>query len=144
MADSNCGYSLTNCCFCLSLRAGSIIIACLSLIFSVLGAAFSIYVGVTAGVEGWVDLAIDLIHFVLACILIHGIRTEQERLLRVWVVGTGLLVALGIILGIVIIIFTNSLAAAVVLLVVSAIQIYFLLVVRSYARSLTLRLPVQA
>ncbi|XP_045113329.1 uncharacterized protein LOC123505742 [Portunus trituberculatus] len=144
MADNNNGFSLTNCCFCFSLRAGSIIIACLSLIFSVVGAGFSIYLGVIGGAEGWVDLAIDLIHLVLACILIHGIRTEQERLLRVWVVGTGILVGLSIILGIVIIIFTSSFTAAVLLLVVSAIQIYFLLVVRSYARSLTLRLPVAA
>ncbi|XP_050722979.1 uncharacterized protein LOC127001818 [Eriocheir sinensis] len=137
-------YTLANCCLCISLRTGSLIIGIISLVFSLVGAGFSIFVGVTGGAEGWVDLAIDLVHFALAVILIHGIRTEREGLLKVWIIGTGFLVGLSIILGIIIILLTNSIVAAILLLVVSAIQIYFILVVRSYSLTLSAGPPVVA
>ncbi|KAK4310326.1 hypothetical protein Pmani_018144 [Petrolisthes manimaculis] len=88
--------------------------------------------------EGWVDLVIDFIHLILASILLHGVRTDRITLLWTWVLGTGTLVIISIIVGIVIIILTNSILGAILLLVVSACQSYFILVVRSYAIQLAM------
>lgn len=71
-----------------------------------------------------------------------NILSEQERasLLWTWVLGTGALVIISIIVGIVIIILTNSILGAILLFVVSAVQIYFILVVRSYAIQVSINL----
>ncbi|KAK3867076.1 hypothetical protein Pcinc_027438 [Petrolisthes cinctipes] len=127
-----------SCCLCLPLRTGTIIIGVISLVLSLLGVAFSIYQGVLGITEGWVDLVIDLIHLILASILLHGVRTDRASLLWTWVLGTGALVIISIIVGIVIIILTNSILGAILLFVVSAWQIYFILVVRSYAIQITM------
>ncbi|XP_071514823.1 uncharacterized protein [Panulirus ornatus] len=142
MANSN--FVLNNCCFCASLRTGSLIIAIFTLVISLFGAAYSIFLGVTGSNEGWVDLAIDIIHIVLASILINGICTERRSLVNLWVWGTAFLVAVAIVLGIVFILLTDSLYVAIVLFIVSVIQIYFVLVVRSYALTLSDGLPVVA
>ncbi|KAK4310327.1 hypothetical protein Pmani_018145 [Petrolisthes manimaculis] len=136
MASSTSSSSLIkpqSCCLCLPLRTGTIIIGVISLILSLLGVSFSIYQVVFGITEGWVDLVIDFIHLILASILLHGVRTERITLLWTWVLGTGTLVIISIIVGIVIIILTNSILGAILLLVVSACQSYFILVVRSYA-----------
>lgn len=64
---------------------------------------------------------------------------ERASLLWTWVLGTGTLVIISIIVGIVIIILTNSILGAILLFVVSAFQIYFILVVRSYAIKVSIK-----
>ncbi|KAG7156028.1 uncharacterized protein LOC121854229 [Homarus americanus] len=132
---------LGNCCFFVSLRTGSLLIALFSLLFSMIGAAYSLYLGLIGNLEGWPDLIIDIVHLVLASILIHGVRSENVQLVNIWVWVTSILVGITIILGILIIILTDSLIGAIILLVVSVLQIYFVLVVRSYAVSISSLLP---
>ncbi|XP_045604050.1 uncharacterized protein [Procambarus clarkii] len=127
---------LKNCCCGCSLRTGTIIIAVLSLLFGLATAGYSIYLVVAGVTEGWLDLVINIFNIIVAIVLIHGIRTERAGLVMAWVWATAFSIALSVVLGIVFVFITASLVAAFILFVVSAIQIYFLLVVRSYALSL--------
>ncbi|XP_068226320.1 uncharacterized protein [Palaemon carinicauda] len=143
MADQNQKFVLTSCCCGCSLRTGSLIIAILSLIFSLVGLGLGIFAGVNGLTEGWLDVGIDVVNIILAAILIHGIRTERRSLVLVWVWATIVTVILTIALGIFIILLTSSLTAAIILFIFAAIQSYFILVVRSNAISLeTPMLPV--
>ncbi|KAK8754520.1 hypothetical protein OTU49_016571 [Cherax quadricarinatus] len=120
-------------CGCISLRTGTIIIAVLSLLFGLGNVGFSIYLVVEGASEGWVDLVINVATVILAIALIHGIRIKSAKLVMVWVWLMALSIALNITMGIVFIFITASIIAAFILFVMSALQIYFLLVVRSYA-----------
>ncbi|XP_064084065.1 uncharacterized protein LOC135199862 [Macrobrachium nipponense] len=124
------------CCCCFSLRVGTLIIAILNLLFHIGEGAYGIYLGVNGVPEGWMDLAIDIIMIIFSIILIHGVRTENRNLAVAWVWASAIGVALSIIVGILYIIFTNSVIAAIILFVLAAVQIYFIIVVRSYAISL--------
>ncbi|XP_064084068.1 uncharacterized protein LOC135199865 isoform X2 [Macrobrachium nipponense] len=142
MANQN-NWTLSSCCCGCSLRTGTLIIAILSLIFSLVGLGFGIFAGVSGLTEGWLDVGIDVVNIILAAVLIHGIRTERRPLVLVWVWATIVTVILTVALGIFIILLTSSLTAAVILFIFAAIQSYFILVVRSYAISLeTPELPV--
>ncbi|XP_053635787.1 uncharacterized protein [Cherax quadricarinatus] len=127
---------LKSCCCGCSLRTASIIIAVLSLVFAAASGGYSIFLGVSGVVEGWLDLTINIVKFIIAIVLIHGIRTERRGLVLAWVWVTAVMVGLSITLGIVLVFLTASIVAAFVLFVASAIEIYFLLVVRSYALTL--------
>ncbi|XP_037796310.1 uncharacterized protein LOC119591628 isoform X2 [Penaeus monodon] len=126
-------YVFTSCCCGCSLRTGALAIAIVSLVLSTVGAAYGAYVGANGESEGWVDFFIDVVNIILAAILIHGIRTERRELVLAWVWGTAVMVCITIIVGIVILVLTPTVLGAVILLVAALVQIYFILVVRSYA-----------
>ncbi|XP_042856249.1 uncharacterized protein LOC122242883 [Penaeus japonicus] len=129
-------YVLTSCCCGCSLRTGALIIAVVSLVLSTIGAAYGAYVGSNGESAGWLDFFIDAVNIILAAILIHGIRMERRNLALAWVWGTAAMVVITIIVGVVFLIITPSLLGAVILLVAALVQIYFILVVRSYAFTL--------
>nr|XP_027223094.1 uncharacterized protein LOC113815225 [Penaeus vannamei] len=123
----------TSCCCGCSLRTGALVIAVVSLVLSTVGAAYGAYVGSNGDSEGWVDFFIDLVNIILAAILLHGIRTERRDLALAWVWGTVVMVGITVIVGIVILVLTPTVLGAVILLAAALVQIYFILVVRSYA-----------
>ncbi|XP_068226322.1 uncharacterized protein [Palaemon carinicauda] len=127
---------VSRCCCFFNLRVGTLIIAIINLLFHIGEGAYGIYLGVNGIPEGWMDVAIDIINIIFAIILIHGVRTVNRNLVVAWVWASVISVALSIILGVLFILFTNSVIAAVILFVLAAIQIYFIVVVRSYAISL--------
>ncbi|XP_066941233.1 uncharacterized protein [Macrobrachium rosenbergii] len=136
-------FVLTSCCCGCSLRTGALIIAILSLVLSLIGLGLGIFAGVIGLLEGWFDVAIDVINIILAAILIHGIRTEQRRFVLAWVWTTVVTIILTVVLGLFVIFLSSSVTAAIILFIFAAIQTYFILVVWSYAVSLeTPELPV--
>ncbi|XP_068226321.1 uncharacterized protein [Palaemon carinicauda] len=141
MADQK--FVLTSCCCGCSLRTGSLIIAILSLVLSLISLGVGIFAGVSGLIVGWIDVAIAVANIILVAVLIHGIRTEQRRLVLAWVWATVVIVILDVILGIFAVLLFSSVTAAIILFIFAAIQAYFILVVWSYAVSLeTPELPV--
>ncbi|XP_042870543.1 uncharacterized protein LOC122252249 [Penaeus japonicus] len=127
---------VNSCCCGCSLRTGSLIIAALSLIYGLLGIAYSIYIVVGGVVEGWLDLALALLNVIFAIILIVGVRQCRPRLVMAWVWAAVLSVILGVVLGVLYVILTESFVIAVIICAISAIQAYFIVVVHSFARTL--------
>ncbi|ROT65988.1 hypothetical protein C7M84_016024 [Penaeus vannamei] len=108
---------VNSCCCGCSLRTGTLIIAALSLIYGLLGVAYSIYIIVAGVTEGWLDLC-------------------RRRLVLAWVWAAVLSVILGIVLGVLYVIVTQSFVVAIIIGVISAIQAYFVVVVHSFAQTL--------
>ncbi|XP_042226384.1 uncharacterized protein LOC121869212 [Homarus americanus] len=132
-------FVVKSCCCGCTLRTASIIIAVFSLVYGLASAGYSISLGVTGLNEAWLDLVINIYNVIFTIILMHGIRKDHHRLIMAWVWATGLSIALNITLGIVFLLITLSIVAAFVLFLTSALQVYFLVVVRSYGLSLTPR-----
>ncbi|XP_037799039.1 uncharacterized protein LOC119594069 [Penaeus monodon] len=127
---------VNSCCCGCSLRTGALIIAALSLIYGLLGIAYSIYIIVAGVVEGWLDLALALLNVIFAIILIVGVRQCRRRLVMAWVWAAVLSVILGVVLGVLYVILTQSFVVAVIIGAISAIQAYFVVVVHSFAQTL--------
>ncbi|XP_063599174.1 uncharacterized protein LOC134775545 isoform X2 [Penaeus indicus] len=133
------GTLVNSCCCGCSLRTGALIIAALSLIYGLLGIAYSIYIIVAGVVEGWLDLALALLNVIFAIILIVGVRQCRRRLVMAWVWSAVLSVILGVVLGVLYVILTQSFVVAVIIGAIAAIQAYFVVVVHSFALTVSLR-----
>ncbi|XP_047471323.1 uncharacterized protein LOC125026770 [Penaeus chinensis] len=125
------------CCCCLSLRRGSQAIAAVSLCLGVVGTIYSIYVGVAGTKAGYYNIAPQATTALMAVVLLHAVKKERRWLVLAWAYTTLGVLAVGVVLGVVIIFLKVSLLLALILLMTSVLQLYFVIVVRSYGLSIT-------
>ena len=94
MRMASCG-RLKSCCFCLSLRTGSLIVGGVTTIISLIGLISSIYWiydgstsagGILLEVFGWILLIISIFFVGVNSCLIHGVRTSNTCLMNPWIV----------------------------------------------------------
>lgn len=128
-------FVVRNCCFCFSLRSGSYIIAVLALIFNLILIVNDAYNAITKQRSYlWIGVAIYFIGMLLAVMLFYGTRNDKKVMIWAWVWINGFILSLTLIyiiicLSLLWLSVLNSFFAFLVLV----IEIYFLLVVRSFA-----------
>ncbi|XP_042887599.1 uncharacterized protein LOC122263287 [Penaeus japonicus] len=125
------------CCCCLSLRRGSQAVAAVSLCLGVVGTIYSIYIAVSGTKTGWYNVAPQAVTAVLAVVLLHAVKKERRWLVLAWAYITLGVLAVGVVLGVIIIVLKMSPLLAVILLMTSSLQLYFVIVVRSYGLSIS-------
>ncbi|XP_064119800.1 uncharacterized protein LOC135224592 isoform X3 [Macrobrachium nipponense] len=128
---------LSQCCCGCSLRTGSLAIGIIGLVFAALHAIYGIYHGINGISQGWVNMVVGILNVILCAVLIQGIRLEKRSMIMVWVWVQSILIAINIILGVIEIILTLNFIVAILLFIIMGIAVYCVLVVRSYAISIS-------
>jgi len=132
MSDRKC--VLSSCCCGCTLRTGAWVTSILVLIGSIINASNAIYDAVKGHNNGsWFNAVISIIMLVIAIFLMHGVRTENPRLIWIWVYTQIVLVILTLIGLIIGVIGTLNIIGLIIGLVIIGFFVYFILVVRSYA-----------
>jgi len=134
MGEQKCVVSVC-CCGC-SLRSGSLAIGIVYLIFAILAAINGILQGIGGNSQGWIEMAINIIQAVLCVVLILGINKENRAMIMVWVWVSAIIVIVSGIVTIMAII-GGFIVVGIILLVCLALQVYFIIVVRSHALTLS-------
>lgn len=134
MAEQKCVVSAC-CCGC-SLRSGSLAIGIIYLILAILAAINGILQGVNGNNQGWIEMAINLIQAVLCVVLILGINKENRAMIMVWVWVSAIIVVVSVIVAIMAAI-AGGIIFGVIILVFLSLQVYFIIVVRSHALTLS-------
>ncbi|KAK7081163.1 hypothetical protein SK128_007558 [Halocaridina rubra] len=121
------------CCGC-SLRTGSLIIGWLDLIFGLINAAFTAAVAVENHYNPlWGSFVVEMVGVLIALCLVIGANKENTRLLWLWVYVSTVMLFLAIILAIVITIQVGYYSILIFVTIAAALQVYYIVVVRSYA-----------
>ncbi|XP_066976764.1 uncharacterized protein [Macrobrachium rosenbergii] len=128
---------LTQCCCGCSLRTGSLAIGIVGLVLAVMHTIYGIYHGINGISQGWVNMLVGILNVILCAVLIQGIRQEKRSMIMAWVWVQSILIAINIILGVIEIILTLNFIFAILLFIIMGIAIYCVLVVRSYAISIS-------
>ncbi|XP_042233391.1 uncharacterized protein LOC121873756, partial [Homarus americanus] len=124
-----------SCCGC-SLRSGTLAIGILGVIGCILNIISGIYLGVKGFADGWITMAVSIIHLIVNILLIQGVKQERRSFVMLWVWVSIICVVLYSILAVVTIIVSLNIAYAITVFIVVGVIIYCILVVRSYALSL--------
>jgi len=127
-------FVVSQCCCCCTLKTGAIIIGVLNLIGSIIQVVSKAYSAIAHGVNAlWFDVIVFILLTIVAVLLLNGIRTNTAKQIWVWVyVALGLAV-LQLIGAIVVVVSLGEITFLIAGLVVFALEIYFVVVVRSYA-----------
>jgi len=132
MSDRKC--VLGQCCCGCTLKTGAWATAIFCLIGSVINTANAIYDATSRhNNSSWGAVIVSVIMLIVAIFLMHGVRTEQPRLIWIWVYTQIVLTVLTTILLIVGAVGTLNFVGLVAGLLIVGLIIYFILVVRSYA-----------
>ncbi|XP_042236908.1 uncharacterized protein LOC121876069 [Homarus americanus] len=134
MNEHKCVLS-ASCCGC-SLRSGTLAIGILGVIGCILNIISGIYLGVKGFADGWITMAVSIIHLIVNILLIQGVKQERRSFVMLWVWVSIICVVLYSILAVVTIIVSLNIAYAITVFIVVGVIIYCILVVRSYALSL--------
>ncbi|XP_066938373.1 uncharacterized protein [Macrobrachium rosenbergii] len=125
------------CCFGISLRRAAYIIAGVSLFLQIIGLAGGMFVGIKYGLEeGWVNVVIKLMNIGLIMVLVYAIKTTRQDLVFLWVYGSVMMTILSLAIGIISVVYTKTAVGSVILLALTALHLYFIAVIRSYAHSM--------
>jgi len=130
-------FIVNSCCCGCTLKTGSLIIGILYLIGS-LGGTIQYGYAAVATHHGilWFSAVVYVIQLIAACLLIHGTRTENASLVRVWVYVQAVVTILQVISLIIVAVSAFSIGGIISGLIVIGLCIYFIVVVRSYALEL--------
>lgn len=130
-------FLLTRFCCCCSLRTGTLVIA--SLEFVIIAAVLVLqmcYQKMTSGAAAGMVLEI-FVHLLVACLLIHGVRKHQPFLVWGWVWMRCVLVVTDLANYVVKVAYSQILGAVVLAVLFTAALTYNILVVRSYAYTMS-------
>ncbi|CAL4196883.1 unnamed protein product, partial [Meganyctiphanes norvegica] len=154
-----CECQVSHCCCGCSLRNGSLAIGVVCAIFDIVFLVWQIImsVGAAGGVAigGWIGVTIYAIHLLMCVALIWGIVENKSGLCMIWVIGSIVFVIFEIIIGLVITIVASVgaglvdahvggglsvymgpfIAIGVLMMIIAGVHIYFIVVIRSFART---------
>lgn len=126
--------TVPGCCCCCSLRQGTLILGWLSLVLGIVNVGTQANYSVQTGdALGWVNFTLSICNILMAVCLLTGVYQMKPGLLMLWVYTTTVLLFIGIILAIVLMAVSGVIAIGIVLIIPCALQIYYIVVVRSYA-----------
>jgi len=130
-------FIVNSCCCGCTLKTGSLIIGILYLIIS-LGGTIQYGYAAVATHHGilWFSAVVYVIQLIAACLLIHGTRTENASLVRVWVYVQAVVTILQVISLIIVAVSAFTIGGIISGLIMIGLCIYFIVVVRSYALEL--------
>ncbi|XP_071542887.1 uncharacterized protein [Panulirus ornatus] len=130
MTEAKC--ILSSFCCGISLRSASMGIAIASIVWGAIDSIIGIFKGVQGQGQGWGYLICSIIIVIASCILLQGIKKDKRAYVMSWVWVISILIFIYIILAVVSLI-TLNFANGVINLIVIGLAIYCVLVVRSYA-----------
>jgi len=127
-------FTVTQCCCGCTLKTGSLIIGILCLIGSLIGTIQFSFGAVTYNHPAlWYGAVVQIVMLIAAILLVHGARTEQASLVRVWVYIQSVITILQVINLVIVVITSFTIGNLISALLTIALCIYFIIVVRSYA-----------
>lgn len=125
---------LTQCCCGCTLRTGALGTAIFCLIIGLINTILAVYQIIADKAQsGWFNVIVNVLVLIVAILLLHGVRKEKPRLVRIWVYVEIVLVVLILISTIVLFVRSGDWSGLFVGLINVGVMVYFLLVVRSYA-----------
>lgn len=126
--------TVPRCCCCCSLRLGTLILGWLSLVLGIVNVGTQASYSIQSGdALGWVNFTLSICNILMAVCLLTGVYQMKPNLLMIWVYTTTILLFLGIILAIVMMGASGVIGIGIVLIIPCVLQIYYIVVVRSYA-----------
>jgi len=130
-------FIVNQCCCGCTLKTGSLIIGILCLIGSLAGTIQYGFAAVNYHHAAlWFGAVVQIVQLIAAILLVHGARTEQASLVRVWVYVQAVITILQVVSLVIVVVTSFTIGGLISSLIVICCCIYFIIVVRSYALEL--------